>query len=512
MVRNPDGTGRFEDHTTADTEDASTSSPGTKIDGSNFNSTLTISGDAGWRMLSAPVDDMQISDLDDDIHIQGVGGSGEDNIFVSYDGSNFVEPTSISDNLSSGNGFIVYLFNNEDYSSSNLPVTVDPGSTAEPQSDVAVNLHSSGDKWNLIGNPFSTAISVTDIANWTDGSTTLNSNVGQIWDHETQSYILTTENNEKVAHWQGFFIENNDAKTLTIPVSAKTTGTKFYKESAQQGMLSFTLKGQHSREDIQTIDKAAVLYFHEQATHEKDIYDATKLAPMTSRYAILGFSSSDQDATGSGLNLRAQDSRPYDFEGELSIDMELQTYQMEEGSFTLSWESIELPETWIFTLIDNQTGAEINMNTEENYTFSYAPQQQEKNGFNEESGLNQSLPKAVAVKSREQGPARFTIKASAPRENSSTSSEIPESVKLNPNYPNPFNPSTTITFELIEQAHVELNVYTIVGQKVATLVDGVREMGEHQESWNAADMPSGIYIAQLEVQGKVYIRKMTLIK
>ncbi|MDZ7682526.1 MAG: T9SS type A sorting domain-containing protein [Fodinibius sp.] len=52
----------------------------------------------------------------------------------------------------------------------------------------------------------------------------------------------------------------------------------------------------------------------------------------------------------------------------------------------------------------------------------------------------------------------------------------------------------------------------MIGQKVATLVDGLVEAGSHQETWNAASMPSGIYIARFEVGGKVFTRKMTLIK
>lgn len=90
--------------------------------------------------------------------------------------------------------------------------------------------------------------------------------------------------------------------------------------------------------------------------------------------------------------------------------------------------------------------------------------------------------------------------------------DLPESVKLNPNYPNPFNPATTIPYELTEDAEVKLTVWNMIGQKVATLVDGLVEAGSHEETWNASNMPSGIYIARFEVGSKVFTRKMTLIK
>ena len=107
---------------------------------------------------------------------------------------------------------------------------------------------------------------------------------------------------------------------------------------------------------------------------------------------------------------------------------------------------------------------------------------------------------------------RFLLAVSVGQPMESETSDIPESVKLNPNYPNPFNPTTTISYELKEEAQVLLSIWNIVGQKVVTLVDGMREAGEHTASWNASDMPSGLYIAQLEVGGEVFIRKMTLIK
>jgi hypothetical protein len=90
--------------------------------------------------------------------------------------------------------------------------------------------------------------------------------------------------------------------------------------------------------------------------------------------------------------------------------------------------------------------------------------------------------------------------------------EFPVSVELRQNYPNPFNPTTTISFYMPEEANVKLSVFNIVGQPVSVLIQESKSKGEHTLEWDASDMPSGIYIYQLEVGAKIMTRKMTLVK
>jgi len=80
-------------------------------------------------------------------------------------------------------------------------------------------------------------------------------------------------------------------------------------------------------------------------------------------------------------------------------------------------------------------------------------------------------------------------------------------------YPNPFNPSTTISFALVKSANVELAIYNTVGEKVATLVNGAMNQGVNSIVWNAAKFNSGIYYAQLSVDNKmIQTSKMMLVK
>ncbi|NQT26292.1 T9SS type A sorting domain-containing protein [candidate division KSB1 bacterium] len=90
--------------------------------------------------------------------------------------------------------------------------------------------------------------------------------------------------------------------------------------------------------------------------------------------------------------------------------------------------------------------------------------------------------------------------------------QTPSSYLLSQNYPNPFNPTTTINFTIPEKEFVKLSVYDQLGQKVTTLVNENMTAGSHGIVWNAADMPSGLYLYKLEMGHKTLIRKMMLLK
>ena len=91
-------------------------------------------------------------------------------------------------------------------------------------------------------------------------------------------------------------------------------------------------------------------------------------------------------------------------------------------------------------------------------------------------------------------------------------SEKPSIVKLNPAYPNPFNPATNITFKLEKAGAVSVKVYNMLGQHVATLVDGFRSAGEHAIQFEAAALSSGIYLVRMETAGYLKTQKVTLLK
>jgi hypothetical protein len=79
-------------------------------------------------------------------------------------------------------------------------------------------------------------------------------------------------------------------------------------------------------------------------------------------------------------------------------------------------------------------------------------------------------------------------------------------------YPNPFNASTKIVFDVAEAGHVSLRVYNITGQKIHTLADGHYPAGRHTRIFQADDLASGIYFLRLDVNGVADSRKMVLVR
>jgi hypothetical protein len=93
----------------------------------------------------------------------------------------------------------------------------------------------------------------------------------------------------------------------------------------------------------------------------------------------------------------------------------------------------------------------------------------------------------------------------------------PDGFDLYANYPNPFNPSTQITFDLNGNAEIELAVYSIRGERIAVLAAGRYSAGRYQLTWDGRDqagqaMPSGVYIYRLKSERGVFSRKMMLLK
>ena len=89
---------------------------------------------------------------------------------------------------------------------------------------------------------------------------------------------------------------------------------------------------------------------------------------------------------------------------------------------------------------------------------------------------------------------------------------IPEEFMLHQAYPNPFNPSTTIRFDIKKQVKVELDIYDLNGRLVTTLNNKVLEPGYYQMSWDASQFASGTYFVKLSAGSFINTQKITLIK
>ncbi len=88
---------------------------------------------------------------------------------------------------------------------------------------------------------------------------------------------------------------------------------------------------------------------------------------------------------------------------------------------------------------------------------------------------------------------------------------LPYVTELTGNYPNPFNNSTVISYSIDKRTHVSLDIYNLLGQKIVTLVDDIRDAGEYREIWQA-DVSTGVYFYRLNAGDYVSQRKMILLK
>jgi hypothetical protein len=89
---------------------------------------------------------------------------------------------------------------------------------------------------------------------------------------------------------------------------------------------------------------------------------------------------------------------------------------------------------------------------------------------------------------------------------------VPAAFTLSQNYPNPFNPSTEITFAVPVASPVRLEVFDVLGRHVSTLVNELKQVGEHSVSFDASNLATGMYVYRLTAGDQVLAKKMMILK
>ena len=475
---------------------------------------VTITGDDGWRMLSLPKAGGTVQDISDDTPVQGITGgddASEDANFYYNDGSDesgtsdgWDKPTNVSTAWGDGLGFILYFFDNTNNGSSELPVTLDV-SGSEPGSDVTVDLTNT---YTLVGNPFASNINLDDIsgndndAGVQDGLTSPIS----VWSDADGSYTTYNYGESKiVSAWQGFFLERNSSSTseLTIPTSAKTSSAATI--SIFSKMMMTNRRTIELRLDAPNgnVDIANKFYFTEISHEGEDGFDGGKLLPLDGSPSLAFIQEFDGEE-----RLLVQDARAYQPEEDQTCELAILDAGV-SGTYQISWPVMDnIPSDWEITLTDLETGAVVNMQEEEFYTFDIQ---------NPIGQLNTNPLQPVTVDAnavyRNTVPARFSVTISGFALGSENGS-LPVEFALHPAYPNPFNPTTTITIDVpVDARHVsQLQIYNITGQLIETLINGKLESGEYEILWDAGNLPSGIYFVQLKSGNKTLNQKLTLLK
>jgi hypothetical protein len=97
-------------------------------------------------------------------------------------------------------------------------------------------------------------------------------------------------------------------------------------------------------------------------------------------------------------------------------------------------------------------------------------------------------------------------------ENKIVVSSIPTEFKLNTPYPNPFNPETKLTYSLAKDGQVSLIVFDVQGREVARLFQGFRQAGVYEATFDAKNLPSGVYFARIRAGNFTRTQKLILLK
>ena len=464
-------------------------------------SRTVIRGEAGWRMLSSPVTGLKYSNLQAITPLQGFPGASEGsdkNLFSGYDGNTWNPPSTLAEPIMIGQGFILYFYNNDLEGSRRLPIDFDlKGGLSD--GPVTVSLHTNGDGFNLIGNPYPQYI---DLSSMDVNGGVLASNVAQVWDGETGSYILSTELGNQIAPFQGFFIQNQDAESVTFHTNSspgKVLASKVNVNSPDPAIIGFEVSEADS--DI-VLDKAAALYFSDDAVSGWDKWDMQKLLPLQSEYAILGIKGTRD---GNAI-LKAEESQPLTLKTAHTFELTISGTRA-SGNRILEWPVWRnIPASWKISLKDRVTQKIIDMRTDSLYRFKVGGTQGKAVASNVEP------PAIGGTKVNGTPDARFEVTITPTLTDIENRSLKPGKIKLAPNYPNPFNPETKIKFYLPSPMRVNLAVYDILGRKVTVLMDGNGTSGWHTVTWKAGGAASGVYFYRLETSGQVLINKMLLIR
>lgn len=471
----------------------------------------------GWRMLSTPVGS-DYESFFDGLTLQGMNGVAfpdrqpnllyYDETFEGTDNQRWRTPESSSDNFVAGRGYFFYVFGNvsedADYNDT-LPRTLTAsGQENTPQNgdfEFAVTYTAEADTgWNMIGNPFGAAID-WGAASWSKENM---DNVIYIWDAVAGEYrywntLGGSHGSGKIAPFQGFWVKaNSEDPSLSVNPDAKTTGGVFRKEIPAAAAPVLALQ-------VETENHQGITHFtfSENGSYKVDPLDAYRLLPFeTDSYTDIF--SLFEDGTQLAIN-----NLPRNFGRTIEIPVHIES--VADGSFysgasTITWPEFEnIPDSWTIELVDKQSNNRVNLRDTDHYSFDLSAKSKAKTPPAINTVQNFQLLQKTKEKAQS---ARFRLVI----EPGDDAGELPRHVTLNQNFPNPFNPATTIRFGLPVEDQVRIEVYDVLGRRVHTVTNERFQAGFHEVRFDAGSLASGVYIYRLVTSDSVLTKKMTLIK
>ena len=462
-------------------------------------------------MLSSPVSGQVLGNLLTNAWTQGMTGADmtiyDPNVWTfNVSGQSWTTLSDISGSgtsIAAGQGFLVYIFaDNDNDGSDDLPITLSVSGTENSgNATFPASGSLAANAWGLAGNPYYSTI------DWDDVTKTNVTSTASVWDDAASAYKSwngTTGGliNGLIAPYQGFWVQANGSGSGSITIEeadkSSSAGT-FYRiaDMEESGSLSLTFTSIDNKHDV------AWFSFTEDGEVHKDDKDAYKLLPLSATSRIATMSYNDEHS----LDIN---NLPFSQDEAFEVPLDVMSLEVEEGNFitteediAVSWDIADLPIHTKVILIDQVTGTQINIRDQYSYTFTTQPKGSFSTSY---SGPVGTYPLV--------GEPRFNLLVSYDALTSGGNIKVlPAEFALYPAYPNPFNPSTTISFDLPETGKVSLNVYDIKGVLVGTLLNESKIAGAYQYKWTPnSELASGMYIFELKTKNQTRHQKITYIK
>jgi hypothetical protein len=464
-------------------------------------------------MLSAPISNGTYTDLLSELWTQGMTGSDAaeasgDNVWTWTVGSGGAGSWSVVSDLgntmTAGAGILVYAFsdNNND-GADDLPVTLSVSGT-ENSGDVRYPSGTDAiiqNRYGFAGNPYYSTIDWDDVTKQNVSATVYihddakSGGAGYIsWNGSSGDVT-----NGLIAPFQGFVVTaSGGSGYITMQEADKSTSAgTFYRtlDGANEGSsyLEFTTAdGGYSK---------SWFSFRQDGEVGQDDRDASKLMSLMASSRLVSL-------THNGENSLNINNVPFDHEGMISIPLDVMSLILEGGNYvagtsevSMSWNLDNLPDHIDLTLVDNLTGEIVYLNNEMSHSFTTEPKGSFSATYEDAVGIYPLI-----------GDARFSVQVSYGVLDNAQVKVIPKDYALSPVYPNPFNPSATVRFDVPEVSRVELQVYDVTGKLVETLLNERMTAGEHQYTWQPQELATGTYFLRLITANQTFTQKVTYVK